>query len=488
MKNAILILIIFLIPFISFSQDTAKVEKKPKLSKEEKLRIKEEKLKAKSEKIKAKQTALEEKKQKNNDKSTETAKPVTADAPKPGITFSGYVKNDVYYDTRQVIALREGFLLLYPTDASYDANKKDINNTPNLNMLAIQTRLTGKITGPDAFGAKTSGVIEAEFLGTTEADINGFRLRHAYAKLTWKKAELLAGQTWNGFFNIDCFPGSISFNTGVPIKPFSRNPQIRLTRYFGKFSVAGLALSQRDFSSSGPLGSSSNYLRNSVLPILQLNAQYKSEKFLIGVHGEYKSLTPRLITDSAIYTNKKINSVAFSGYIKVKTKPITIKAEGCWGQNMTDLLMLGGYAKKNWNNGDLTVSADELADSTNIATKNDFEYTNLSTVAGWIDINTNGTKYIFGLFGGYTQNLGSLSNILDWNNSSSYYSRGNNIKYIYRVAPRFEYVSGKTTLAFETEYTVAAYGKVSELNSIGVVQNAKEIGNFRLLGSIIYKF
>ena len=65
-------------------------------------------------------------------------------------------------------------------------NNIDINAKSGFNILSIQSRLTGKITGPDAFGAKTSGQLEGEFFGTADSDVNGFRLRHAFVKLDWE--------------------------------------------------------------------------------------------------------------------------------------------------------------------------------------------------------------------------------------------------------------------------------------------------------------
>lgn len=112
-----------------------------------------------------------------------------------GIDFSGFVKTDIIHDSRQTVSIREGHFLLYPAQEELDINGKDINAVSNFNILSIQTRLHGKITGPDAFGAKTSGAIEGEFFGHSDGDINGFRLRHAFVKLNWTNTQLLVGQT-----------------------------------------------------------------------------------------------------------------------------------------------------------------------------------------------------------------------------------------------------------------------------------------------------
>lgn len=115
-------------------------------------------------------------------------------------------------------------------------------------MLAVQSRLTGKITGPDFLGAKTSGMMEGEFFGTTDGDINGFRLRHAMMKASWSKADLLLGQYWHPMFVTDCYPGVYNFNTGVPFQPFNRSPQIRLTlKPTAKFNIMVAIMEERDF-------------------------------------------------------------------------------------------------------------------------------------------------------------------------------------------------------------------------------------------------
>jgi len=80
-----------------------------------------------------------------------------------GISFSGFVKSDFILDSRQTVNAREGHFLFFPQPELLDKNNSDINAKANFNILSIQTRLNGKITGPDALGAKTSAMIEGEF-------------------------------------------------------------------------------------------------------------------------------------------------------------------------------------------------------------------------------------------------------------------------------------------------------------------------------------
>jgi len=381
-----------------------------------------------------------------------------------GINFSGFVKTDIIYDSRQTVSLREGHFLLYPANEKMDLNNADVNAASNFNILSIQTRLLGKITGPDAFDAKTSGQIEAEFFGTSDADINGFRLRHAFVKFDWEKTSLLVGQTWHPLFISEVFPGVVSFNTGAPFQPFSRNPQIRLSQTFDHIKMIITAASQRDFSSNGPDGFTSAYLRNSVLPNLNAQVQFSKGNNLIGVGLDFKKITPRLVTSKNFITKKSISTLSFTGYFKFNADPFLIKSQTVYGPNLADLMMIGGYA----------VRATNAADGQE-------EYTGIKVLSTWAEI-IYGKELEFGLFGGYSKNLGADENI-----SGSYYGRATNIDNLFRISPRIQWNSGKSRISTELEYTSAAYGKNNNSNK-GKVIDTKSVSNLRLLFAVYYFF
>jgi hypothetical protein len=385
--------------------------------------------------------------------------------PKYGITLSGFVKTDIFYDTRQSSAangLREGHFFLFPDNVLNDAAGNDVNANPSLN---IQSRIKGDISGPDAFGAKTSGVIEAEFFGTSETDLNGFRLRHAYIKMDWSKTTLQIGQYWHPMFPVESFPGTISFNTGAPFTPFSRNPQVRLTRKFGSLSGTLTAYSQRDFSSTGPDGGSNKYLRNSGMPGLNMQLRVPAGDALTGWAGiDYKRIRPELRTPANIETDVTLGSISAFATVKIKTAPLNVSLMGVYGQNTSDLVMIGGYAI-----AELTDPVNQLK-----------TYTNLNTANFWLDLYTNGKKVVFGLFTGYSKNLGADDLI-----SGAFYGRGSNIDYLFRVSPRVTVTEGRLTFGAEVENTTAAYGTVQ---TDGRVFNTHNVSNIRILLSTINKF
>lgn len=385
-----------------------------------------------------------------------------------GIKFSGFVKTDIFYDTRQSGAsngLREGHFYLYPDNIVLDVAGNDLNANPSFHILNIQSRLKGDISGPDAFGAKTSGVIEAEFFGTAEGDINGFRLRHAFVKMDWPKTSLLIGQSWHPLFPAESFPGTISFNTGAPFTPFSRNPQVKITRKLGNLSFSLTAYSQRDFSSSGPEGGSNKYMRNSGLPGSNFQLRIPAGEVITAWAGvDYKRLRPEIRTTLNYETDVTVGSYSAFATVKIKTKPVTASLMGFYGQNASDLVMIGGYA---------------VSRVVDLATM-EKSYTNLNTGNIWIDLTTNGKKLTFGLFSGYSKNLGASQDI-----DGSVYGRGNNIDHLFRVAPRATITEGKLSFAAEIESTTAAYGM---MQPDGKVTDTKNVSNLRILLSTIYKF
>lgn len=434
---------------------------------------------------------------------------VNAQETKPnyGITFSGFVKNDFFYDSRQVVSIREGHFLLYPLGESLDADKRDINANPSLNFLSIQTRLTGKITGPDAFGAKTSGTIEADFFGNESAglvDVNGFRLRHAIAKLNWEKTELLFGQYWHPMFIPGCFSGVISFNTGAPFQPFSRNPQMRFTYKMGNLNFMAAASMQRDFTNT----SGSTGIRYSGMPDMHAQVYYNKKneeaktEFLAGAGFGFKILKPTLytevITSSSYYsidtttmtatyhptvskkylTDQTVSGMMATVYAKYSTEKFIVKLQGVYGQNVSDLLMMGGYYAK------------EVIDTT----RNTVSYIPTGTGAGWVEFQTRGEKVQFGLWFGYSTNLGASDSIVAIQSKiATAPARGATINSLYRVSPRVVFISGKFQFALETEYTTAGYATKNDLedyniNAKGQVTESKDFSNLRVLFSTIYTF
>ena len=393
-----------------------------------------------------------------------------------GMKISGFVKNDFFFDTRQTVAAREGHFLLWPTPENLDMNGNDINAKGSFNMLAIQSRLSLALKGPDALGAKTSGLIEGDFFAQGNVNIDLFRLRHAFVKLRWTHFEALAGQYWNPLFVTDCFPGTVSFNTGTPMQSFSRNPQIRVSYYTGGLKLTAAALSQRDYSSRGPIGTTSTYLRNSGIPDMHLQAQYafKNEAgtgLVAGAGLAYKTLVPRLssepVSGEVYKVNEKVGGLTLMAFARLNTKPITAKLQVRYGENIADLLAISGFV--------VTDIIDPLTGQQ--------EYSPLKSMSYWAEVHTNGNPQV-GIFGGYTVNNGSKDERSSTLNPV--YGLGTSIRSLYRIAPRVIYNVGKLRLALELEYTSAAYG--SDYDNFYIPNETTSTGNMRVLLAVYYFF
>lgn len=376
--------------------------------------------------------------------------------------LSGFVKTDYWYDSRSVLSAREDLFLLYPLPESYDQEGFDIHSEPSFNFSAITSRITGTITGPDFLNARTSGMIEADFSGVTNADINGFRLRHAYLKLQWEKAELLMGQWWHPLFGIQALPTVVSLNTGAPFQPFIRNPQISFTYRHGNLQTILAAIAQRDNASDGPQGTSPEYLRNSTMPNIHLQFIYSRNNTTAGFATDYKKLRPRMLTDSLFRTTETISTYAFMGYVRQQAGMWGLKAKAIYGQNLSEHLLMGGYAES-------SIDPD----------RGHITYTPLTHLMTWGNV-TYGNTLKAGLFVGYAQNLGAGDTV-----NGQYYGRGHDIAYLYRLAPSINFKAGKVQLSTELEYTAAAYGTP---DSKGVVKNTSEVANLRLLFTAFYFF
>ena len=383
-----------------------------------------------------------------------------------GITFSGFVNTDFIWDSRQTVSAREGHFLLWPAAEKPDPNNEDINARANFSILSIRTRLKGSISGPDVLGARTSAVIEGSFFGHHDSDLNGFRLRHAYAKMNWENTELIAGQTWHPMFIPACFPLTLNFNTGSPFVPFARNPQIRLTQNMGPVKVSLTALGHTDFTTAAGIQG----LRNAGYPELHFHAVYANTppengtRFMLGGGVGYKRILPAIETDSSYKTTNGLGSISADLYTQLRFPKITIQAQGTYGQNNYDVLMLGSYA----------------ATSVNVLT-GVMEYTPTSCYAIWGEIYANHATWQPAIFAGYTKNLGAGQDIL----AGSVAGTRGNIDYICRISPRLLYNTGKMRFGLELDYTVAAFG---DIGLQGKVENSRTAGNFRSLVSVFYFF
>lgn len=380
-------------------------------------------------------------------------------------SLHGFVKTDFWWDTRQVAGAREDLFALYPLAPDPDINGYDLNATAGFNFSAITSRINFSMGGgekPVVFGGKARAFIEADFSGTGNPDINGFRLRHAYLSIEWEHSKLLLGQYWHPSFVAEVFPTVISLNTGAPFQPFIRNPQVRYSYQTGRLEIIGALLSQRDYANDGPEGRSAVYIRRTAIPNSHLQLRFRSGSLVAGLASDYKVIQPRLSTVKDIHTEEKLGSWALMAFARHSTESASFAMKGILGQNMSEHLMMGGYA---------VATLDTL---TGYET-----YTPSNHLSFWANY-VYGKEKRFGIFTGYVQNLGT-SDV----NTGTFYGRGFDIDKLYRASAFGAVRKGPVELCLELEYTQAWYGTP---DNKGIVMNAEPVSNVRILFTGFYFF
>ena len=383
------------------------------------------------------------------------------------VSLYGFVRTDYIWDTRKSAQVREYNLNLYPLDEALDANGKDMNDAGASNFLSVVSRLGVKAKGPNVWGAKTSATLEGDFFGNTEGSIGQFRLRHAFASLEWSKTTVTMGQTWYPTFIPEVFPGVANFSTGIMFNPFGWASQIRVKQSLSKnISFALTAYKEREFTTATATGGTQNSASiNSSIPTFHGQFQFKNKNWIAGLGAEFKSLQP-LTVSNGLVSDEKVNSLSFVGYLKYNNDKFHIKAYGITGENMYNLVMLGGFA------GYTTPGQVEKYEAT-------------KTTSLWIDVASNGAKVAPGFFFGYTKNDGTGKD-----GATALYMRGisgaRGVDNVWRTSARVDFKQNKFRITPELEYTAATWGDLK--SDASVDGNTTNMGNFRAMISCAYSF
>lgn len=399
---------------------------------------------------------------------------------KKKVKFYGFVNSQAFFDTRKTISAREGMVYLFPANEKMDQLSNDLYESTSLNHLSMASRVEMKIQDVSFEDFKLSANLEGDFTGMTDSYNNGFRLRQAWIKLDWNTWALRIGQYWHPLFCPEVFPKTLALNTGAPFHPFGRYNQIAIENKTGNLRTIFTIAMQRDYASKGPSDSfntngelvttvekSSIFQRNANIPNLDLQFQYQVNKHLFGLALDFKQLQPRLsfsTTPTESYkTNDKVNSFAMMAFANLNFPTLEVKVSSVWGQNLSDMVMLGGYYEHEINaNGEIT-------------------YGNSSQLSLWADFSTKWKgSFQMGVFAGYLSNLGYENEMV-----GNFYGTGNTISSIYRISPRAFWKFGNFMAGPEIDFTAAAYGTP---DNHGNFNETKTVSNVRVLGAIFYFF
>ncbi len=362
--------------------------------------------------------------------------------------FSGYVKPEFFWDSRQTVGSRNDQVLIYPEPKELDRCGRDIQATPAFEMIAIESRVRADIIGPDVLGAHAKAAIEADFYGINERTCNVFRMRHAYTVLDWETTELLFGQYWHPMYIGECTPNTLAGNAGAPMDPYKRAPQIRFSKRVNPFEFTVAALSEIHFNNDGPLGPSCVYLRDAVIPDLSARCIAHHNSHIYGIAIDFKRLVPRLKTDFNIKVEESIYSAACSLFSTFTGESFILRLKTTVAQNAADLSLLGGYAVHS-----IQPESDKRT------------YASLQSLAVWADFNRANSNIEPGCFVGFAKNIGASKNIIpalkkdDELHHLTYGLSTELVDYVFRIQPRVRWFVKPVVFGFELEYTRASYGQ-----------------------------
>lgn len=388
------------------------------------------------------------------------------------IKLSGFILNNMFYDTRKNLEALDGMVLLFPLPKDVNADGDDLNAVANLNLLSFASRLRTSISGPDAFGAGTSGFIEFDF--TTRANSATVRFRQAWVKLNWTNTELLVGRAWHPLASTDVTPSVNALSWGAPFQPFNRSDQLTVTQKFGKLNLIASASFQNDYTNNGPASKSYTYQTNSLIPNFHVQVKYKSESFISGLGFDYKQLKPRAYTTSPTTlmkhkTEAVVNCPAFLGYAQYKKGKLLVSSKTVLSYNTSESLMAGAFGISKYD----TITGHE-------------EYTPFRHWSVWGNVMYGG-KLKAGIFGGYFKNLGAGENIVPGIPTGSVFGLGESIDNMLRIVPMVNYTVGKVTVAAEIEHNIAAYGRIDYADK-GKIKDSEKVNGTRVLLAMYYFF
>lgn len=419
-----------------------------------------------------------------------------SDKKKVKLKTYGFVKNNLFWDSRQVFAFRENDVLFWPLKFLPDKRGRDINAHPEIHILPIETLMGIELFGPPIRpGIRATGLIEGDFVGLYDFLTNQFRMRHAYLELEFEhsRTKLLTGQYWHPLFVLECFPETVSFNFGSPFDFISRQPQIRFTKATEHCQFILTALTERDFQSFGPgplttlipvptiapivdsifpVFLDTRYKRNSAMPDIDLQLKVFHNKHVFGANFDFKRIVPRIVTDKNFKVNEYNNSFTAQIFARFQLDNGSVRMKCIFEQNGPANIMPGGYAIR---------TIDPITDKRT--------YSSLSWFATWIDTTytLSKSRIDLGLFVAAAKNLGSFQALYinPKTNRPVVYGVGEDISYLWRISPRMVVNRLPFRFGLELEITTAGFGCIDQWDH---VSNVRPVTNARLMLSTYYVF
>ncbi len=393
--------------------------------------------------------------------------PTIAQTKKYEYDFYGFIRNDFYYNSRANASSVNELFYLYPLDYQYDAQGVDLNDVSTSGFFSLVTRLGVDIKGPSVGKAQASAKVEVDFGGYSNFNTL-LRIRQAYLNLDWEGgSSLLLGQTWHPLFG-SVMPSIANLNTGSPFQPFNRSPQLRYQYSTNGLTLTAAAIYQLQYTSSGPNGSSNEYLAHSCIPEFYVGVDYAASGLLIGGGVDVLNLKPRTsatVNGATYKVDELMTAVSGEVHLRYTQDKFSIAAKSMLASALDHTLLLGGYG--------VTSVSSETGEQ---------EYTPLHHSTSWLNISY-GKVWKPYIFAGYTKNLGSSEALIS---TDTIYGRGTDIDQLLGAYVGLSYNKSHWSCALEYSSTTAWYGDINL--ETGRVENTHDVTNNRIVAIMTYLF
>ncbi len=337
--------------------------------------------------------------------------------------LNGRVDAYALFDSQQTLSLFNGVQYIMP--ARPDMGNLETTYSPQMRFNVASSRVG--IGGSLELNQENSvmGYVEVDFLNPNGAAILGFRLRHAYGRLTLGNSQLLFGQTTHLSLYEEIAAPTVTFGSGYPYSVLSRPIQFRFTQLLAD------GLVKMDLAASMFWGDQYQWQANAMTPDLSLRvAVGNPAKNTIAAILGYKSLLPKL---DVVSSDARVN--AFYGGVMGRAtfeSVGSVRGGVLYGGDLSTLGMLGGFAP--------TLSLDG--------------YETMNTMSLWLDLaSQNYDGFEFGIFGGFQNNLGANNPVALSEMQSTGLTAG--VKNYFTIAPRAWYHYEKLSFGLEYAYSGA---------------------------------
>lgn len=414
--------------------------------------------------------------------------------------FSGFTASSY---SRQVVKDIATAHFLLPDRYSPDFYGEDINAHGKTEFSGASAKL-GFFFNPiqGNYSQNIYAILEFGFYGSQSFNTYCITIKQAFGEITWSSGAFVFGQYYHPLFLKESFPRVVASNLGAPYETVSLTPQVRVTQSFKNLEFSFSLLGQSTDPSWGPaeiyafqdeefaLFDNDSYIRNSMIPGINLNLKYILDKSYYGFSLNYLNLCPTIDNVYEILTTNFVNpiktNVRVSGFIGEIYAHNSfsfgeINAKLIFAQNGSNQQLISGFG----------------VEKVNPITNKIESYSPTNSISFWID-----SFYLFykeqmqlGLFLGATKNLGSFKELYILNSTNQplvftveyAYSSGFNpfdikqayiylISYAYRSSIRFVYNKNPFRFAIELEFDNASYGTL--LNKYGYPLNVKPVYAF----------